>query len=103
VALNPRHRAAVYMSSSALAVLGLHAAFISLIVGWSFIVPMAASLMFVFIAGGYAWPPIANRPAWSEAARLVGWSEGLTRGTLVLINVVTLLLVVDGVVYLSTS
>lgn len=103
VTLHPRGRAIVYMGCSLLALLGLHAAFLSLIAGRPILLPLVGSLIFTVAAGGYAWPPIANRTGWLEAARLVGWSHRRARFTFVLINTLTLLLIVEGVIFLATS
>ena len=101
MALRPRQRAASFLACSVLALLGFHAAFLLFAIGLSLLVPLLVALAFAVAAGGYAWPPIANREAWFKSAELVGWSEQTARRTFVVLNVLTVLLLVDVVVALA--
>src|SRR5439155_11689114 len=68
MALRPRQRATSFLACSVLALLGFHAAFLLFAMGLSLLIPLMVALAFAVAAGGYAWPPIANREAWFKSA-----------------------------------
>ena len=90
----------LFLSCCVLALLSFHAAFLSGAIGRSVVVPLVAALGFSVVAGGYAWPPIANKTASLEAAELAGWSERRARQTLIGINVLAFSLILSGVLFL---
>ena len=96
MATRSRDRARLFMVCSVLALLGFHAAFLCFALGRSLLVPLLCALTFAVAAGGYAWPPIANKAAWFEAAELVGWSTQRAHHTFVALNVLTALLLVNA-------
>lgn len=103
MALRQRQRARLYMSACLVALLAFHAAFIFMAVDRSMLIPLITAVAFAVLAGGYAWPPIANRPAWDEAARLVGLSDEQARLTFLAVSVLSLLLIVNAVLALAMS
>jgi hypothetical protein len=45
------------------------------------------------VAGGYAWPPVANKSGVMEAGRLLGWSQQKSRRVYIAQNVLALALI----------
>jgi hypothetical protein len=90
----------MYLLSTATAVVLFNVAFWAGDAGVPVFPFLIAGAILAFFAGGYAWPPIANRGAWEEACRYRDWSVSTTRVTYTVTTVATFGIIVSAAAFM---